>query len=52
MIINYMTLRSMVILQMAAAGFHFTGSKNEPDLAQCFVCLKELDGWEEDDDPW
>nr|XP_053643997.1 baculoviral IAP repeat-containing protein 5-like isoform X2 [Cherax quadricarinatus] len=38
--------------KMAAAGFYFTGSKKEPDLAKCFVCLKELDGWEEDDDPW
>ncbi|KAF2343989.1 BIR repeat, partial [Trinorchestia longiramus] len=39
-------------LEMAAAGFHFKGSKAEPDLACCFVCFKELDGWEEDDDPW
>jgi hypothetical protein len=39
-------------LQMAAAGFYFAGSKSEPDLACCFVCLKELDGWEEEDDPW
>lgn len=38
--------------KMAAAGFYFIGSKREPDLAKCYVCLKELDGWEEDDDPW
>ncbi|XP_045621635.2 baculoviral IAP repeat-containing protein 5 [Procambarus clarkii] len=38
--------------KMAAAGFYFTGSKKEPDLAKCFVCHKELDGWEEQDDPW
>ncbi|XP_018018393.1 baculoviral IAP repeat-containing protein 5 isoform X2 [Hyalella azteca] len=38
--------------KMAAAGFYFAGSKSEPDLACCFVCLKELDGWEEEDDPW
>ena len=37
---------------MAAAGFYFKGSKKEPDLAECFVCQKELDGWEENDDPW
>ena len=36
---------------MAAAGFHFTGNRKEKDLAQCFVCFKELDGWEEDDVP-
>jgi len=37
---------------LAAAGFHFIGKKKEPDLVQCVVCFKELDGWEEDDDPW
>ncbi|KAG0716693.1 Baculoviral IAP repeat-containing protein 5.2-A [Chionoecetes opilio] len=37
---------------MAAAGFYFTGNKKYPDLVRCFVCLKELDGWEEEDDPW
>ncbi|XP_064091937.1 baculoviral IAP repeat-containing protein 5.2-like [Macrobrachium nipponense] len=38
--------------KMAEAGFFFTGSKKEPDLAKCYICLKELDGWEEEDDPW
>ncbi|XP_063600449.1 baculoviral IAP repeat-containing protein 5-like isoform X2 [Penaeus indicus] len=38
--------------KMAAAGFYYIGSKKEPDLVRCFVCLKELDGWEVDDDPW
>ena len=37
---------------MAEAGFYFTGGKREPDLAQCYFCHKELDGWEDDDDPW
>jgi hypothetical protein len=37
---------------MAEAGFIFCGSKSEPDLAQCHVCLKKLDGWEQDDEPW
>jgi hypothetical protein len=37
---------------MAEAGFVFCGSKQEPDLTQCQVCLKKLDGWEKDDDPW
>lgn len=36
---------------MASAGFYCVGTKREPDLAKCYVCLKELDGWEEDDDP-
>ncbi|XP_050737109.1 baculoviral IAP repeat-containing protein 5-like [Eriocheir sinensis] len=37
---------------MAAAGFYFIGSKKFPDSVKCFVCQKELDGWEEEDDPW
>ncbi|KAK9887113.1 hypothetical protein WA026_020560 [Henosepilachna vigintioctopunctata] len=38
--------------KMAEAGFIFVGSRIEPDLAKCFFCNKELDGWEKDDDPW
>ncbi|KAG7166974.1 baculoviral IAP repeat-containing protein 5-like [Homarus americanus] len=38
--------------KMAEAGFYFIGSKREPDLVRCFMCLKELDGWEEEDVPW
>ena len=38
-------------LQMAAAGFVHCPTENEPDLAQCFLCFKELEGWEPDDDP-
>ncbi|NXY73922.1 BIRC5 protein, partial [Glareola pratincola] len=37
--------------QMAAAGFLHCPSENSPDVAQCFFCLKELEGWEPDDDP-
>ncbi|KAK7794002.1 hypothetical protein R5R35_007437 [Gryllus longicercus] len=38
--------------KMAQAGFYACGSKDETDLAKCFFCNKELDGWEPDDDPW
>lgn len=38
-------------LQMAAAGFVHCPTENKPDLAQCFFCFKELEGWEPDDDP-
>ncbi|KAM9674465.1 baculoviral IAP repeat-containing protein 5-like [Dama dama] len=38
-------------LQMAVAGFIHCPTENEPDLAQCFFCFKELEGWEPDDDP-
>ncbi|XP_017798737.1 PREDICTED: baculoviral IAP repeat-containing protein 5 [Habropoda laboriosa] len=38
--------------RMAAAGFFAVGGREEPDLAECFICSKELDGWDPDDDPW
>ncbi|XP_076241700.1 baculoviral IAP repeat containing deterin [Calliopsis andreniformis] len=38
--------------RMAAAGFISVGDKNEPDLVECFICTKQLDGWDPDDDPW
>ncbi|KAI0210316.1 Baculoviral IAP repeat-containing protein 5 [Lamellibrachia satsuma] len=38
--------------KMAEAGFYHIGSDQEPDLVRCFVCLKELDGWEPNDLPW
>ncbi|XP_072229961.1 baculoviral IAP repeat-containing protein 5a [Leuresthes tenuis] len=36
---------------MAKAGFIHTPSENSPDIATCFFCLKELEGWEPEDDP-
>ncbi|CAK9834370.1 Baculoviral IAP repeat-containing protein 5 [Anthophora retusa] len=38
--------------RMAAAGFFAVGGQEEPDLVECFICSKELDGWDPDDDPW
>lgn len=37
---------------MAEAGFYWTGNSTEIDNATCFLCGKELDSWEENDDPW
>ncbi|KAM4691460.1 baculoviral IAP repeat-containing protein 5 [Rhinophrynus dorsalis] len=37
--------------RMAEAGFIHCPSGNSPDVAQCFFCLKELEGWEPEDDP-
>ncbi|XP_078496206.1 baculoviral IAP repeat-containing protein 5.1-like [Lissotriton helveticus] len=37
---------------MAKAGFVHSPTNNEPDVARCFFCLIELEGWEPDDDPW
>ncbi|XP_061087951.1 baculoviral IAP repeat-containing protein 5.2-like [Conger conger] len=36
---------------MARAGFIHTPTENCPDVAQCFFCYKELEGWEPEDDP-
>ncbi|CAL1599084.1 unnamed protein product [Knipowitschia caucasica] len=36
---------------MAKAGFIHTPSENSPDIAMCFFCLKELEGWEPEDVP-
>uniref|UniRef100_A0ABM5FN11 Baculoviral IAP repeat-containing protein 5 isoform X2 n=1 Tax=Pogona vitticeps TaxID=103695 RepID=A0ABM5FN11_9SAUR len=37
--------------RMAEAGFIHCPAENAPDVAECFVCFKELEGWEPDDDP-
>lgn len=37
--------------KMANAGFVYCPGENEPDVATCFFCLIELEGWEPDDDP-
>ncbi|XP_043081200.1 baculoviral IAP repeat-containing protein 5b [Puntigrus tetrazona] len=37
---------------MAKAGFVHCPNENEPDVACCFYCLKELEGWEPEDNPW
>ncbi|XP_066601343.1 baculoviral IAP repeat-containing protein 5 [Prorops nasuta] len=39
-------------MALAAAGFFKVPESSEPDLAECFICHKQLDGWEESDDPW
>ncbi|KAF5902645.1 baculoviral IAP repeat-containing protein 5.2-like [Clarias magur] len=36
---------------MAKAGFIHKPTDNSPDVAQCFFCYKELEGWEPEDDP-
>ncbi|CAJ0945195.1 unnamed protein product [Ranitomeya imitator] len=43
--------RSDMLRNMAKAGFVHCPTENEPDVACCFFCLKELEGWEPDDDP-
>lgn len=35
---------------MAKAGFYSTSNVN--DAVRCFCCFKDLEDWDEDDDPW
>lgn len=38
--------------QLAAAGFYYIGDPDEDeDSVACFHCKKELDGWDDGDDP-
>lgn len=37
--------------QMAEAGFFHSPNDRDPDIARCFVCFKELEGWEPEDNP-
>ena len=37
---------------MCDAGFYMVESEESEDLARCYYCRRELDGWEEEDDPW
>ena len=37
---------------MAQAGFYSSGTDAAPDSARCYVCFKELEGWEPHDNPW
>ncbi|KAG8451707.1 hypothetical protein GDO86_003773 [Hymenochirus boettgeri] len=37
--------------KMAEAGFIHCPSENSPDVVRCFFCLKELEGWQPEDDP-
>ncbi|CAB1336738.1 unnamed protein product [Coregonus sp. 'balchen'] len=34
------------------AGSVHCPSENEPDVACCFFCLRELECWEPEDNPW
>jgi len=36
---------------LSAAGFYHCPTNTEPDLVKCFVCQKELDSWDPEDDP-
>ena len=36
---------------LALAGFYYKPSIEAPDNTVCYMCERQLDGWEEDDDP-
>ena len=37
---------------MAKAGFFATSSDPSSDCVRCFCCFKDLENWDDDDDPW
>lgn len=37
---------------LAEAGFFYDPSYDDPDNVTCYVCGKELSGWETEDDPF
>lgn len=37
--------------QLAEAGFYYSPTVEARDSVKCFMCRKELDEWDEDDDP-
>lgn len=37
---------------LAEAGFYFDPSPDDPDNCSCFMCDKQLGGWEDEDDPF
>ena len=37
---------------LAEAGFYFAADKDSPDNVRCFMCDKELDGWDSEDNPF
>ncbi|CAK7273907.1 hypothetical protein SEPCBS119000_005899 [Sporothrix epigloea] len=43
--------KSPAPFDLARAGFFFNPQPSNPDNVRCFLCHKDLDGWEEDDNP-
>ncbi|KAI1292144.1 Baculoviral IAP repeat-containing protein 5 [Halotydeus destructor] len=37
---------------LAKAGFYHASPEVGGDSVRCFCCFKELEGWEQSDDPW
>ncbi|CAG2179454.1 unnamed protein product [Oppiella nova] len=38
--------------KMSSCGFYQCNDDSGDDCVRCFCCFKELDGWQESDDPW
>ncbi len=37
---------------MSCAGFYHCNAEGEDDGVRCFCCFKEMEGWDQNDDPW
>lgn len=51
MVTIHRILPLLTSLQLAKAGFFYYPTQTNPDNVACFLCLKNIDGWEEEDDP-
>jgi len=38
--------------KMSSSGFYHCNLDGDVDGVRCFCCFKELDGWDQTDDPW
>lgn len=53
--LNFTTLIGVMadqLLQLARAGFYFKPGPDNLDNCVCFICDRNLDGWEEGDNPF
>ena len=48
----YFCSKTCFMSQMAKAGFYSTSNGKDMDCVRCFCCFKDLENWDDDDDPW
>uniref|UniRef100_A0A8C7E0M6 Uncharacterized protein n=1 Tax=Oncorhynchus kisutch TaxID=8019 RepID=A0A8C7E0M6_ONCKI len=49
--IDYKRMRGLACPELVIFASRSAHINSGPDLAKCFFCLKELEGWEPEDDP-
>ena len=48
---SHLPNKTVLSRQMAEAGFFHSSKDRDADIVRCFVCFKELEGWEPEDNP-